>query len=79
MNFSGKFGSDQTIWYPASGNLFHNDGSLDLVGFGGYCWSASPRDIGAYYLFFRHDGGVNPSGGYYRAYGRSVRCLQESK
>ena len=79
MNFSGKFGSDQTIWYPASGYLLHNDGSLDLVGFGSYCWSASPRDIAAYYLFFRHDGGVNPSGGYYRAYGRSVRCLQESK
>lgn len=77
MNFSGKFGSDQTIWYPASGYRYLNAGSLNFVGFYGIYWSASPNGNDAYCLGFYNDGFVYPSYYDYRAYGHSVRCLQE--
>ena len=76
MNFSDKFGSDQTIWYPASGNRRNDVGGLSRVGGCGYYWSASPGSRNAYYLLFRSDGLVDPSYGYDRALGLSVRCLQ---
>ena len=77
MNFSGKFGSASTIWYPASGYRFNYDGSLDSVGNYGYYWSASPNSNYAYYLCFSSNGRVNPSGNFYRANGFSVRCVRE--
>ena len=76
MNFSGKIGSDQTIWYPASGRCY-DDGSLRNVGYDGFYWSASPYDYRAYRLYFYDDGSVHPSSRNNRAYGHSVRCLQE--
>ena len=77
INFSGKFGSDQTIWYPASGYRYGYDGSLDSVGdHGVYYWSASPFDYCAYSLYFNYNGGVLPSSNSGRAFGYSVRCLQ---
>lgn len=76
MNFSGKFGSDQTIWYPASGFRSRFDGRLSYVG-SGYYWSASPYSRATYYLFFDSTGDVYPSSDTNRAYGHSVRCLQE--
>ena len=80
MNFSGKFGSASTIWYPASGYRPNDDGVLDNVGNDGECWSASPRTgngtNGAFYLYFRNIGNVYPANYGYRAYGSSVRCLQ---
>ena len=42
MNFSGKFGSASTIWYPASGFRYYYVGGLDYVGYCGVYWSASP-------------------------------------
>ena len=78
MNFSGKFGSDQTIWYPASGyRLFSDGGSLSGVGLFGYYWSASPYYDNAYSLYLIYNGSVSPSPGTKRASGLSVRCLQE--
>ena len=77
MNFSGKFGSDQTIWYPASGYRLYGDGGLLSVGYDGYCWSASPSSSIAYGLCFGYKGLVVPSNDYSRAIGYSVRCLQE--
>ena len=77
MNFSGKFGSASTIWYPASGYRYYRDGSLRGVGSFGYCWSASPYSYEAYILYFNFNGSVYPSDDYYRASGYSVRCLQE--
>jgi hypothetical protein len=80
MNFSGKFGSDQTIWYPASGFRHYDTGNVDFVGHYGRYWSASPSNNDAYYFNFSNDGYVYPSDDSgYRAVGRSVRCLQESK
>ena len=78
MNFSGKFGSDQNIWYPASGyrrNIL--GGILDFVGYGGNCWSASPYDYRAYFLSFGNADSVSPLIVSGRAEGQSVRCLQE--
>ena len=80
INFSGKFGSDQAIWYPASGYRYDLDGSLRNVGNYGNYWSASPSNYDAFSLNFDNGGYVDPSYDYYsRAYGCSVRCLQESK
>ena len=77
MNISGKFGSASTIWYPASGYRNNGDGSLLHVGLSGLCWSASPKSDDAYGLGFDYSGYVYPSAYDYRAYGRTVRCLQE--
>lgn len=77
MNFSGKFGSDQTIWYPASGSRISSGGGLSGGGSIGYCWSASPASDDAYFLYFDHLGHIYPSYGSRRASGLSVRCLQE--
>ena len=77
MNFSGKFGSASAIWYPASGCRDGIDGSLYSVGLSGYCWSASPFNYDAYCLYFNRNGSVIPSNYDARAYGHSVRCLQE--
>ena len=79
MNFSGKFGSASTIWYPASGNRYFDFGSLSRVGGYGYYWSVAPSSYYAYYLYFDYDGSVNPSSLIPRAYGQSVRCLKISE
>ena len=52
MNFSGKFGSASTIWYPASGFRYDIDGDLYNVGSYAYFWSASPYSYNAYNLYF---------------------------
>ena len=77
MNFSGKLGSDQTIWCPASGFRHASDGGLNNGGGYGFYWSASPCDVNAYYLNYGNNDYVFPSGCNDRAYGQSVRCLQE--
>ena len=79
MNFSGKLGSASTIWYPASGYRGDGGGSLFSVGNDGYYWSASPSSYYAYRLYFDNNGRVHPSNYNSRAYGYSVRCLQDSK
>ena len=76
MNFSGKFGSAGTIWYPASGYLGTGDGSLTSVDGGGW-WSCAPGGYYACCLALGSSGNVYLSGSSSRANGRSVRCLQE--
>ena len=76
MNFSDKFGSDQTIWYPASGYR-SSDGSLDGVAGYGYYLSASPYNYRAYCLDFINLGDVTLLSPITRDCGHSVRCLQE--
>ena len=74
MSFS--ISSPSTTWYPASG-CRSNGGGLGSVGNYGYYWSASPSSYNAYSLSFFSNGDVYPSHGIYRAFGLSVRCLQE--
>ena len=76
MNFSGKFGSASTIWYPGSGYRDYGLGNLILCSVGNY-WSASLYGNDAYNLYIRSDGGVNPSFNFYRADGNAVRCVRE--
>lgn len=64
-------------WFPAAGFRDSDDGSMDYVGSYGGCWSASPySESNGYYLSFG-SGYVSPASYYYRAYGFSVRCVQE--
>lgn len=65
------------LYYPASGHRNFIDGRLEYVGSHGYYWSASPDGYYAYLLYLYFDGSVYPSDNDPRAYGRSVRCLQE--
>ena len=76
MNFSGKFGSASTIWYPVSSSRYYGNGSLNYSGVIGY-WSASPNSDTAYLLYFKSSGSVSPSYDQSRAVGYPVRCLQE--
>ena len=78
FNFSGKFGSASTIWYPASGFRTNLGGGLDNGGISGNYWSASPCDYNAHQLYFYNTGNVYPREYYYsRASGQSVRCIKE--
>ena len=77
VNFSGKFGADAAIGYPASGCRNNSDGSLNNVGCSGHYWSVSPDNNFAHRLYFTNDGRVDPSGRSYRASGFSVRCIKE--
>lgn len=77
VNRGANFGNGWDVWYPASGDRYCNDGRLRGVGYNGFYWSASPCDSHAYGLDFNSGGNVIPSCGGPRAYGQSVRCLQE--
>ena len=78
MNFSGKFASASTIWYPAAGCMDIGGGSLDGVGYAGSWWAAcTPYDNYACRLYLSSNGDVNLWSRYSRAIGLSVRCLQE--
>lgn len=69
--------SSPATWYPAAGYRYSLDGSLYNVGSSGSYWSVTPDSDHAYYLSFGYYGGVYPTYSYDRAYGQSVRCLQE--
>ena len=77
MNFNGKFCSSTTIWYPAVGCLNLPNGNLPNVGNSGLWWSCTPSGNPTYILGLDIDGSVFPSAVSKRAYGYSVRCLQE--
>ena len=78
MNFSGDFGNESLIWYPASGLLDDSNGSLSIVGSVGFYWSCSPcPSSDAYHLYFSNGGNVGLDYSQYRAYGTAVRCLKE--
>ena len=74
MNFSGKFGSASTIWYPATGSRYFDDG--ELRGYEGLYWSVTPSDIAACSLEIFFDE-VRPHAVTNRANGQAVRCLKE--
>ena len=79
VNFSGEFGSASSIWYPASGFHLHNADYLGYVGYG-YYWSCSPYPYTSYRVYelgISPSGMISPATYTSRAFGRSVRCLQE--
>ena len=79
INFSSKFGSASTIWYPASIYRHSTDGSLfDFDG--GRYWSASPHKSFSgrvCILQFDNEGSVSSSGSLARAIALPVRCQSE--
>ncbi len=81
LDFTGVFGADKSIWYPASGCLSYDSGVLSNVGYSGTCWSATINGISsrAYYLFFSYYGRVYPQNNDSdcRSYGFPVRCSKE--
>ena len=80
MNFSGKFGSSATIWYPAVGFRKGTDGTLGYVGSTGGYWTTTTQasgNISVYYLAFFDNGEAYPSYSRERSYGYAVRCIKE--
>jgi hypothetical protein len=77
MNFSGKLGSESTIWYPASGYIDARTGDLISVGSSGDYWSASPYWCFAYYQGISYNGVVCLASSGSRADAYSVRCIKE--
>ena len=64
-------------WFPAAGYRGSYDSGMNGVGGYGNCWSSSPYN-GNYGYFLGFDSSyVSPSADYNRAYGFSVRCVQE--
>ena len=78
MNFSGKFGPDQAIWYPASGSSGRYSSSYGLgnVGYRGDYWSSSYSNR-MFTLNFVLDGDCYPCGNEGCSIGCSVRCIKE--
>ena len=76
---SFSISSPSTTWYPASGYRDYVVGALNDVGYDGNYWSVTPDSSYTYYLLFNSSGDVGPTDYSSRAYGFSVRCLQESE
>lgn len=75
MNFSGKFGTSSTIWYPNASAI----SSLGELVFSGIscCYSVTPSSAFAYSLLFVDDGRLQQCyHNSYRAMGYSVRCYK---
>lgn len=78
--FGGNHNSDHkgSLFLPAAGLRHYNSGELAYTSSYGYYWSSSPNYGGngnAGYLYF-YSGNVNPLNSDSRAYGFSVRCVQ---
>lgn len=71
----------KSVYYPAAGYRHRESGALALVGTEGVYWSSSSYYAGSYYagyLGFRSSL-VYPLNSNYRAYGFSVRCVQNNQ
>ena len=78
--FGGNHNSDHkgSLFLPAAGLRNNSSGELAYTSSYGYYWSSSPYYGGygnAGYLYF-YSGNVYPLSSYSRAYGFSVRCVQ---
>ena len=77
-NLGWKFGSYDSIWYPAAGALSSLDGSLSSVGKFGYWWSCNTNGVNASRLYlYGTSTEVMPVNYNQRGGGHSVRCIQE--
>lgn len=76
VNFSGIFGPDPIIWYPASG-FIHDSGSPWGLFRYGYYWSATTDGLRAYMLDFMDELDFISFLGANRVAAFAVRCCQE--
>ena len=74
INFSGKFGNDEVIWYPFT-EAYEVDGNYDYPQT--YYWSATTDGLLGCALYFDNIGNIHPSEGEHRSYGYPVRCIKE--
>lgn len=77
MDFSGKFGSSSTIWYPAAGCHYDAATIPSHVNEQGIYWSSSlSRDDAS--IFVLYNSNYSSLGDYsYLSGAKSVRCIQE--
>jgi hypothetical protein len=61
--------------YPAAGFRYQTSGAFSVVGSTGYAWSSAITGASAYFLSFPTTL-VYPTTSHARAYGWSVRCVQ---
>ena len=75
IDFSGIFGPDLSIWYPAAGSI--SDGDLFSAGLTAYYWSATSGPTSAYRLLFSYKVSIkfDHTGG--AALAASVRCVRD--
>jgi hypothetical protein len=76
INFSGIYGQDDVIWYPASGTI-SSPTSVSYVGNWGRYWLSNPMGNHALNLLFLNTDEVSHNGGFWRSEGCPVRCVQE--
>lgn len=78
MNGEGNYDTaGGTIFFPASGYRNYSSGTVYLVGYSGYYWSAVPYSTyNGRYLYF-YSSYVSPLNNYNRTSGFAVRPLQE--
>lgn len=76
-NFYTNGSKNATIFFPASGFRNFSDGSLNIVGYYGYCWSAVPNDAGYGCGLYFGWGDVGPQGNNYRSFGFAARPVSE--
>ena len=75
--FSGSVSyatSSPRVFFPAAGYRYYDGPAYGRCSYGG-CWSSRPYHSSVYYLAFDYSGAIMSSD--YRAYGFSVRCVQE--
>ena len=65
-----------SLFLPAAGAHNYSSTSFYNVNSNGYYWSSTPRNANVYYLEF--DNSDFRMTYYYRAYGRSIRCVSEN-
>ncbi|MBR5103698.1 MAG: hypothetical protein IKV05_03335 [Bacteroidales bacterium] len=79
MDFSGKYGADDTIWYPVSGYINLSNASLNHAGVFGRYWSCTlSGGINPLRLGFGQNGSIFMTYDNYPADAHSVRCLKEN-
>ena len=79
MDFSRTdrtLGSDEPIWYPASGDISYG-AKLEYVGKVGYYWTVTRNNNYVYNIYFNHGGIIQPWETREPAAGYSVRCQKD--
>ena len=76
-NFYTNGSKTATIFFPASGFRNYSDGSLSIVGYYGYYWSAVPNGTGNGCSLGFSWSGVDPQYYYCRSYGFAARPVSE--
>ena len=76
-NFWTNSSRNRTIFFPALGYRYHDDGSVSLVGQDGYYWSAVPLNAGDGCTMNFGSSNVFPAYYYYRAYGYAARPVAD--